>query len=260
MPKRCLSCPESLSRRHLLRGSVCAAAASLMPVAALAQSGSKPADKPDISTEVDLLLVLAADVSRSVDARKFALQRDGYAAALVDEDVLRAIGRGKWNRIGINYIEWSGANEQTVIVDWTLIDGRTTAEAVAGKIHSAPRPHYGRTSIAGAIDVGLAQIARAPFKAPRSLIDISGDGTHNAGRTLEDARRDAQARDVNINALVILSEVPLAFNPAHTHPPGGLLAWFEENVIAGEGAFAIAAQNFEDFGRSLRTKLIREIA
>ncbi|HRK19057.1 MAG TPA: DUF1194 domain-containing protein [Hyphomicrobiaceae bacterium] len=238
-----------LTRRAVLGGAIASAAA---PDVALTASA-------DV-TDVDLVLMLAADISRSVDSRKFQLQRDGYAAALVDPDVHRAIGRGRLSRIAIAYMEWSGGTEQMVLVDWTVISRLEDARDMAERIVSSPRAFLGRTSISSAIDVGLAEIARCPYKAPRHLIDISGDGTHNSGRRLDDARNEAMAKDVGINAVVILSEIPLPFNPAHTHPPGGLLAWFETNVIAGEGAFAIPAQNFEDFGRSIRTKLIREIS
>lgn len=245
------SAPDSVrpDRRTVLGGALAAVAAPRVSFAA------DPA-----GTEVDLVLMLAADISRSVDSRKFKLQRDGYAAALVDPEVHRAIGRGRLSRIALSYMEWSGGTEQMVLVDWTVISRLEDAQVMAEKIASAPRAFIGRTSISGAIDLALAEIARAPYKAPRHLIDVSGDGTHNSGRPLEEARRDAMSKDVGINAVVILSDTPLPFNPAHTHPPGGLLSWFEQNVIAGEGAFAIPAQSFEDFGRSIRTKLIREIA
>lgn len=212
------------------------------------------------TNDVDALLVLAADISRSVDSEKFRLQRDGYVAAITDREVLSAIKRGKLQRIALCFLEWSGAGEQYRVADWSQIGTAAQQTAFANQIREAPRAFAGRTSISTAIDTSLAELARAPFRSERKLIDVSGDGTHNSGRNLIDARDEALAKDVTINGLVILSAVPLAFNPAHTHPLGGLLSYFENNVIGGPQAFAIAAENFESFGQSIRTKLIREIA
>ena len=131
---------------------------------------------------VDLLLVLAADVSRSVDEPKFQLQRDGYAAALKDPRVLNAIMSDATRRIAICFIEWSGAAAQKVILDWTLIDGADAARKFSDALVEAPRPFADRTSISGAIDFSVEQLARAPFQSQRRTIDISGDGTHNSGR------------------------------------------------------------------------------
>jgi hypothetical protein len=209
---------------------------------------------------VDLLLVLAADVSRSVDDRKFRLQREGYAAALVDPRVVRAMAGGPTGRIAVCFVEWAGDTDQATVMDWTFIANAEDAESVAQRIHDAPRAFLGRTSISAAIDYGLLQLNRAPFQADRRVIDVSGDGTNNAGRPVTDARDNAVAQGVTINGLAILSEVPLATNPLHTNPPGGLTAYYENNVIGGPGAFALEAENFEAFGQSLISKLIKEIA
>ena len=130
----------------------------------------------------------------------------------------------------------------------------------ARRIREAPRSFWGRTSISAAIDYSMAQLARSPFQAPRHVINVSGDGDNNSGRPITRARDDAIAQGVTINGLVILSEVPLATNPSHTHPPGGLTAYYETNVIGGPGAFAVEAQNLESFGDLLIGKLIKEIA
>jgi hypothetical protein len=211
-------------------------------------------------TDVDLLLVLAADVSRSIDDAKFKLQRDGYAAALTDPAIVRAMSAGPHKKIAAVFIEWAGVGETKVVVEWTSIGSAQDARVFAERLLATPRPFYGRTSIAGAIEIGLAQLVASPFKADRKIIDISGDGTNNAGRDVTDARDQANAAGVVVNGVVILSAVPLPFNPAHTHPPGGLLAYYEKNVIGGPGSFAIAAESFETFGQSMRTKLIKEIA
>jgi hypothetical protein len=209
---------------------------------------------------VDLVLVLAADVSRSVDAEKFRLQREGYAAALTDPRVLNAIAAGKHKKIAVQFIEWSGAAAQAVIVDWRAIASLSDAEKFAVDLLAVPRPFADRTAIGPAIDFSMAQLERSPFGAERRVIDVSGDGTHNHGRDLAQARDAAVAKGVTINGLAILSAVPLAINPGHTHPPGGLLKYYEDNVIGGPNAFAIAAEGFEAFGQSVLTKLIKEIA
>lgn len=211
--------------------------------------------------DVDLLLVLAADVSRSIDDAKFKLQRDGYAAAIADPAIVKAMQTaGPKRRIGLIFIEWAGVGETKVIVDWSSIGSQAEATRFADTIAAAPRPFYGRTSIAGAIDVAMEQLRASPFKSDRRLIDISGDGTNNSGRDIGEARDQAVGQGIVINGIVILSAVPLPFNPAHTHPPGGLLAYYQNNVIGGVGSFAVAAEGFETFGQALRSKLIKEIS
>lgn len=210
--------------------------------------------------DVDLLLVLAADVSRSVDERKFRLQRGGYANAITDPRVVRAMMAGPRGRIGLMFVEWSGDGDQVVVLDWTMIAGPDDAQRVADAIRTASRTFMGRTSISGAIDFSLAQLKRSPYAAPRRVIDISGDGTNNAGRDVVAARDEAVAAGVVVNGIVILSEEPLAFNPMHTHPPGGLTRYFENNVIGGPSSFVVEAESFEAFGQSLISKLIKEVA
>lgn len=231
------------------------ALALLLCLAAAAQAPPARAREP-----VDLLLVLAADVSRSVDQPKFQLQRDGYAAALSDSRVLEAISGGVHRRIAVCFVEWSGAGAQKLVIDWMMIDGPQAARKFADAMIEAPRSFADRTSISGAIEFAMAQLARAPFDGKRRAIDISGDGTNNAGRDVIAARDEALARGVTINGLVILSERPLAWNPEHTNPPGGLAQYFRQNVIGGPGAFVMVAANFQSFGQALINKLIAEIA
>lgn len=209
---------------------------------------------------VDVLLVLAADISRSVDAAKFKLQREGYAAALTNPKVIAAIQSVETGRVAICFVEWSGSSAQTVAVDWTSVGTLEEASAFADRILAAPRAFMERTSISAAIDYAMQQFDRSPFTASRRVIDVSGDGTNNIGRDVVAARDDALRQGVTINGLAILSQVPLPTNPMHTHPPGGLLKYYEDNVIGGPGAFALAAEGHEAFGRSILSKLIKEIA
>jgi len=210
--------------------------------------------------KVDLLLVLASDVSRSVDADKFELQRRGYGHALSDPRVVEAIRSGSNGRIGVCFMEWSGVMSQKLVIDWTAIGDANTARQFADRILEAPRSFTDRTSISAAIDFAMAQLERAPFEAPRRTIDVSGDGTNNSGRDAAAARDDAIAKGVTINGLVILSERPLAWNPEHTNPPGGLENYYRQNVIGGPRAFVMAAQDFNAFGQALINKLIAEVA
>jgi hypothetical protein len=209
---------------------------------------------------VDLLLVLAADVSRSVDAQKFQLQRDGYAAAITDPRVIEAIRSGPHSRIAICFVEWSGVGNQKVVIDWTIVRDAASAQQLAAQIVEAPRSFADRTSISGAIDFSMTQFPRAPFDSTRRTIDISGDGTNNSGRDVTVARNEAVAQGVTINGLAILSERPLSWNAEHTNPQGGLQAYYRDNVIGGPGAFAVVAQNFNAFGQAIISKLIAEIA
>jgi hypothetical protein len=210
--------------------------------------------------QVDLLLVLATDVSRSVDDKEFKLQREGFATALVDPRVLRAIMGGPIGRIAVVFVEWGSEFEQKVVVDWAVVAGERDAQAVSQRILGAPRSYWGRTSISAAIEFSLVLLARSPLQAERHVIDVSGDGTNNSGTDVTAARDAAIAKGVTINGLVILSEEPLPTNPTHTHPPGGLREYYERNVVGGPGAFVLEAQGFETFGQSIISKLIKEIA
>jgi hypothetical protein len=210
--------------------------------------------------QVDLLLVLAADVSRSVDQAKFQLQREGYAAAIADKRVLEAITSGRHRRIAVSFVEWSGLNSQRLVIDWTVIDGPDAARKFGDQLLELPRSFAERTSISGGIDFALGVLARAPYQATRKTIDVSGDGTNNSGRDVTFARDEALAAGVTINGLVILSNRPMTWNPEHTNPPGGLENYFRRNVIGGPGAFVVVAQDFNSFGQAIIRKMIAEIA
>jgi hypothetical protein len=135
-----------------------------------------------------------------------------------------------------------------------------SARSFGDALLETPRSFAGRTSISTGIDFAMKQFERAPYRADRRIIDISGDGTHNSGRDVRAARDDAVAQGVTINGVVILSEVPLPTFPEHTHPPGGLENYYRENVIGGDGAFVRVAANFQSFGRAIINKLITEVS
>ena len=209
---------------------------------------------------VDLLLVLAADVSRSVTEAKFRLQREGAAAAISDPDVLKAITSGPNRRIAVCFVEWATVGMQNVVVDWTLIEDDASAHSFGDGLVEAPRSFAGSTSISSAIDFSVSQLERAPFKSNRRVIDVSGDGNNNSGRPVTEARDDAIGKGITINGLVILTPPGQSFRPEHTDPPGGLEKYFQDNVIGGFGSFTVVAEGHEAFGRALTKKLIAEIA
>ena len=209
---------------------------------------------------VDMLLVLAADVSRSVTEPKFKLQREGTVAAITDPDVLKAITSGRHRRIAVCFLEWATAGQHAVVIDWMVIGGDGDARRFAGRLTETPRSFSGSTSISSAIDFSVRQLERAPFTAERRVIDVSGDGTNVSGLPVTGARDEAVAKDITINALVILTPIEQSFRPDHTNPPGGLEKYFRDNVIGGPGAFTVVAEGHEAFGRALTKKLIQEIA
>jgi len=209
---------------------------------------------------VDLLLILAADVSGSMDDSKFDLQRSGYAAAFSNPRVIEAIRAGPNGRIAIAFIEWSGILQQKIVIDWTVISNDETARRFGARIMEAPRAFdKNSTSISAGIDFAMAQLDQAPYEARRRVIDVSGDGDNNTGRDVTAARDEAVTKGVTINGLVILSQTQTSSNHAHTNPLGGLADYYRDNVIGGPGAFVMVADNFNSFGNALVKKLIAEI-
>ena len=207
----------------------------------------------------DLLLVLAADVSRSIDEGEFELQRKGYAAALSDPRVLAAIRGGRNGTIAVCFVEWSGAGEQMVVADWIVIRDDEDAGSLSATILAAPRSFMGRTSISGAIDFAMERFAAAKPHSNRRIIDISGDGTNNSGRPVTEARDQALAEGVTINGLAIVNDKPNPGYAFHTQPPGGLPEWYRQNVIGGPGAFLRVVEDFRSFADAMTNKLVSEI-
>jgi len=210
--------------------------------------------------QVDLLLVLASDVSRSVDSRKFQLQREGYAAALSNPRVIDAIRSGPHGKIAICFVEWSGATSLKLVIDWTVVSDAASARKIGDQMVELPRSFADRTSISAGLEFSMAQLERAPYQAVRRTIDVAGDGTNNSGRDISSVRDEVLAKGVTINGLVILSETPLPWNPEHTNPPGGLDEYYRRNVTGGPGSFVMVAENHNSFGQAIIKKMIAEIA
>jgi hypothetical protein len=258
----------SILRRHTVRAARSAMTRRLYPSRGMTQFirlvlaavTLLAAASTHAAEEVDFLLALSADVSRSVNHPKFLLQREGYAAAISDPQVLEAIKSGRHQSIALCFIEWSGFAAQKLVIDWTLIDGPGAARKFGDQLLELPRSFADRTSISGGIEFAAAQLERFPYTATRRAIDVSGDGTNNAGREVTLARDETLAKGIVINGLVILSDHPVPWNEEHTNPPGGLEKYYRDNVVGGPGAFVLVAENFNSFGRAIIKKLIAEIA
>jgi hypothetical protein len=201
-----------------------------------------------LAQKVDLALVLAVDVSASIDAKRYDLQRQGLAAAFASDAVIGAIASGEHQRIAVTVVEWSGPQNQKQVLPWTLVEDAASARAFGSAIAESPRAFADFTSISGAIDYSVRLLAQSDFEATRKVIDVSGDGSNNSGAPAVAAREKAIARGVTINGLAILASEPK------------LESYYEENVMGGEGAFVIVARDFEAFSQAMLSKLIREIA
>lgn len=214
------------------------------------------ASPPARAEAVDLALVLAIDVSRSIDEVEAALQRQGYLAALTNPKVVQAIQSGAIGRIALTYVEWAGVDYQQTVVPWTTIRGPQDADTFAAAIAAAPHRSVSWTSISGAIDYARRLFVNNGYEAGRQVIDVSGDGRNNSGRPAELARDDAVAEGITINGLPILND-RMNFGRA---PEADLDLYYENNVIGGPGAFLILARDFNAFGAAILSKLIKEIA
>ena len=233
-----------LGRRALLAAT---AQASTLLAPTLARAEGDP---------VDVLLVLAVDVSRSVDEDEARLQREGYRNAVADPVVVEAIRGGMMGAIGLAYVEWAGAEYQRLVLPWTRIAGAGDAQAWSERLAEAPRASLSWTSISGALDFSLKVLNDAPLEATRRVIDVSGDGVNNSGGPVDLARDRVVAEGITINGLPIVNDRP-TFGRM---PPVPLDDYYRENVIGGPGAFVVVAEDFQSFGNAVKRKLIREIA
>jgi Protein of unknown function (DUF1194) len=206
---------------------------------------------------VDLELVLAIDISGSVDEVEARLQREGYIAALRHPQVIEAIQGGMLGRIALTYVEWAGDYYQRSMLDWTLIEGPDDAQSFAAALAETPLVSAHWTSLSGAIDYAVPLFDNNGFKGIRRVIDISGDGYNNRGRPVESARDAAVAAGITINGLPIVNDRP---NPWGGLPPVDLDLYYEQRVIGGPGAFLIVAEDYSAFASAILSKLLLEVA
>nr|WP_245327526.1 DUF1194 domain-containing protein [Xanthobacter flavus] len=205
---------------------------------------------------VDVELVLAVDVSYSMDADELALQREGYASAIVSKEFIDALRLGPNGRIAVEYVEWAGENEQKIVVDWRVIDGPESAKAFADAVLAAPIRRIYRTSISGALLFAADQFDLNGFKGLRKVIDVSGDGVNNQGPPVALARDSVVRRGITVNGLPLLMKRSTA--SALDIPE--LDVYYEDCVTGGPGSFVIPVEKMEEFARAIRTKLVLEVA
>jgi len=203
---------------------------------------------PAWSRDVDLALILAIDVSGSVNAERWELQRRGYEAAFNSPEVMQSITSGPHKAIAVTMVEWSGQNHQKQVVEWTVIDDQLSAATFASLMAEAPRVYSDWTSISAALDYVVPLFRKSGVTAGRNIIDVSGDGVNNQGRPIDDARTDALAKGIVINGLPILSDYD------------ALDGYYEEHVIGGAGAFMEVVKDYSTFSKAVLAKLVREIS
>jgi hypothetical protein len=224
----------------------------LLAIAAVSTTAQTQTPTPAPSparTDVSVALVLAVDTSFSVSNSRFELQKQGYAAAFRNPRVLNAIRSLSTQSIAVTMFQWTGPFLHVVAVDWGQIKDEASADAFADAIAGAPRQLFrGGTSISGAIDYARDLLAHSPFRGARRIIDISGDGSNNTGRSVTVARDEAVADGVIINGLPILTVEP------------GLDRYYYDNVIGGPDAFMIPVANYDNFADAILKKLLNEIA
>jgi uncharacterized protein DUF1194 len=202
---------------------------------------------------VDVELVIATDVSYSMDPKALAAQREAYAETIVSQAFLEAVAAGPNKRIAVTYFEWSAFRGQRLLVPWRLIDGLESASAVAAEIAKAPVQRGTQTSITGAINFAIPLFEANPYRGLRRLIDITGDGPNSVGGPVTAARDAALAKGITINGLAIMAKEPTPQDIAD------LDLYYEDCVSGGPGAFVIANKVEDGLKDAVRTKLTREI-
>ena len=223
--------------------------------AAAPSPGSQLADTKD-HVSVDIELVIAVDVSYSMDLDELAVQREGYAQAIVSKEFLQALKTGPNRKLAVTYFEWSASSDQKIIIPWRLIDGPEAADAVAAEIMNTPVRRGSRTSISGAINFAMPLFEENPYQGLRRVIDISGDGPNNNGAPVTGARAAALEKGITINGLPIMEKEP----SYATMDIDDLDLYYEDCVIGGPGSFVVAIKDRDKFKEAIRTKLILEVA
>lgn len=231
-------------------------------VASLAATGPKPQLAParlaDAKQDpvVDVELILAVDVSYSMDMEELAIQREGYAQAIVSKEFLAALKTGPTGKIAVTYFEWAASNDQKVIIPWRVIDGPESADAVAAEIMKTPIRRASRTSISGAINFAMPLFDENQLHGLRRVIDISGDGPNNNGSPVTIARDAAVEKGIVINGLPIMAKEP----SYSTMDIENLDLYYEDCVIGGPGSFVVTIKERDKFKEAIRTKLVMEVA
>jgi Protein of unknown function (DUF1194) len=220
------------------------------------QPGLELAAPKEATPSVDIELILAVDVSYSMDMDELAIQREGYAQAIVSKEFLQALKTGPNGKISITYFEWAASSDQKIIIPWRVIDGPETADAVANEIMRTPIRRASRTSISGAINFAMPLFDENPYRGLRRVIDISGDGPNNNGTPVTGARDAALEKGITINGLPIMVKEP----SYSTMDIDNLDFYYEDCVIGGPGSFVVSIKDRDKFKEAIRTKLLLEVA
>ena len=199
---------------------------------------------------VDLELVIAVDVSYSIDMEEQRIQRLGYVAAFRDPEVLRAVRSGALGRIAVTYVEWGGSAVQ--VLPWTMIDSTETADSFATQLSRQPLRRISFTSISNALAFARELMRSSGFRAHRQVIDVSGDGPNNAGAPVPVARNAAVAEGIVVDGLPIMLDKSSASIP-------DLDTYYQRCIIGGEGAFALKVTEIGQLAEAIRRKLVIEI-
>src|SRR5690242_5480907 len=235
---------------------VLAAAFAGLTLAAPSHPGIFAQSTPQGDTTVDAEVVLAVDVSYSMDPDEQQLQREGYMAAITSTEFMQALKHGMHGRVAVTYFEWAGIHHQQIIVPWRLIDGPESADGFAADIGRARYTRASRTSISGALLFAMPLFEGSGYRGIRRVIDVSGDGVNNNGPLVTITRDEVLAKGITINGLPILLKRP----NASTLDIEQLDIYYEDCVIGGPGAFVIPIKEREQFKEAIRTKLVLEIA
>ena len=229
---------------------------AVVACAAFAAPLPRFADNSASAVPVDIELVIAVDVSYSMDPDEQALQREGYVLALKSREFLQALHQGANAKVAVTYIEWAGQYDQKIIMPWRLIDGPEAADAVAAELAAAPYRRASRTSISGGLHFAKTLFDHSGYRGLRRVIDVSGDGANNSGSLVTLSRDDVLAAGITINGLPIMLKRP---NPG-TMDIENLDVYYEDCVIGGPGAFVVPIHERKQFIEATRTKLVLEIA
>jgi len=202
--------------------------------------------------EVDVALVLAVDVSGSIDYEEAELQRKGIVDAVMSREVIQAIQAGSLGRIGISVVYFSSSDYgvMSVPVNWMIVQDQASAINFSKALVAARRPSARGTSISDALELSLRMLETGPYHSVKQVIDVSGDGVNNAGRAVQDVRDEVLAKGITINGLPIIDY----------STPQDLDKYFEGCVTGGPASFVIPAKGFTDFARAMRRKLVLEIS
>jgi len=245
-----------MGRMGMHRLAAAALAAIALSMAADAAPTPRFADTSASAVPVDVELILAVDVSYSMDPEEQALQREGYVQALRSKEFLTALREGAHGKIAVTYFEWAGQFDQKILMPWRLIDGPEAADAVADELARAPYRRASRTSISGVLLFAKPLFDTSGYRGVRRVIDVSGDGANNAGVPVVPTRDGVTAAGITINGLPIM----IRRSRGSMMDIDNLDVYYEDCVIGGPGAFVVPIHDRSQFVEATRTKLILEIA